>query len=835
MRINFDRFGPCLAKIAARGRLNEQEARDILQEVASRAEQMRRSGTQDPFVTAAKTLAAGLNANAKADLRDALSNARLRNFNKGNIKQLVANTGRVADAADFIESMLVQINRTMEGTESPVEDNSDFEFRRAQSEVDSALRRINAYKVATSSRGVGIDRETSIAMFEARGMGPKLPKATPSLAEQVAEAFMGPLNKMSERMRAAGARFTDAIDYATTTRWSPRQMMEDGFDKWRAAEEPRMNEYTFRNLTPKERQTVAQARTEFLRSVYNAVITGVHMGSTHHLLADGDGYIAPAFEGTHNLAKQFSHERVIFWKDGSAWYDHMRQYGDMTSLYDTVQQTLRNGTRATALMESLGTNPPAQLNLLTRWVEENWRNSSPQGVIEFQKKIPHLKYVMDQLDGTSSRPVNEMGAQLGLFARLVESITKLGNVGVTHGNSIAPTSIAAAPHYGISRFEQAGNVLRNVVRHAVGSAERQEILDEAGAFVHGNFAHFLSKAYNTAGDNMLHKIMGITSSLTAMEMRATGLNFVMESGRNGFMYTLMSKLGAAVGKEWQDVHSNIRETLGHSGIGRLEWDLMRATSPAMHVVEGIRYMTPKDLERIPDADMEGYLRAKGKIDRGAPPEIVAKEIAKGRWALQSAYGGYLDYAGRTAVIAAGARERAWAQQGTRVGTVPGELMRMFYQFKMWPMAVINQIWLREIYSSHSMQSKVGSLSLYFTLATLFGYNRMFMRDIGNGNPPRDPYDPKTMLAAFAQGGGLGIYGDFAFGEVSRMNQNFASTLAGPVAGEASDIMDLFSGSVTIPATLLLAKQVMPVEPMPTFGRSWRGSVFTKFQPRIFMV
>ena len=47
-------------------------------------------------------------------------------------------------------------------------------------------------------------------------------------------------------------------------------------------------------------------------------------------------------------------------------------------------------------------------------------------------------------------------------------------------------------------------------------------------------------------------------------------------------------------------------------------------------------------------------------------------------------------------------------------------------------------------------------------------------------------------AAFLQGGGAGIYGDFIFGEMrNRFGGGVLNTVAGPVFGTAEDIMDIY--------------------------------------------
>jgi hypothetical protein len=46
-----------------------------------------------------------------------------------------------------------------------------------------------------------------------------------------------------------------------------------------------------------------------------------------------------------------------------------------------------------------------------------------------------------------------------------------------------------------------------------------------------------------------------------------------------------------------------------------------------------------------------------------------------------------------------------------------------------------------------------------------------------------------------QGGGLGIYGDFLFGEASRMGGGFLETLGGPAVGKAAEVKRLYDRAV----------------------------------------
>jgi hypothetical protein len=59
---------------------------------------------------------------------------------------------------------------------------------------------------------------------------------------------------------------------------------------------------------------------------------------------------------------------------------------------------------------------------------------------------------------------------------------------------------------------------------------------------------------------------------------------------------------------------------------------------------------------------------------------------------------------------------------------------------------------------------VGIVAL-MTTSLFMGYLSMTIKDLLKGKGPRDPNEAKTIMAAFLQGGGLGIYGDVLFKEV----------------------------------------------------------------------
>lgn len=193
-----------------------------------------------------------------------------------------------------------------------------------------------------------------------------------------------------------------------------------------------------------------------------------------------------------------------------------------------------------------------------------------------------------------------------------------------------------------------------------------------------------------------------------------------------------------------------------------------------------------------EAAAQEYARAAG--DRIEKARAEFREQLEGK--LRSFF---LDRT-KTAVLHPDAETMALMRQGTRPGTVVGEAARFIGQFKSFSISYLQKIVGREIYGRGSdtllqaMRNGHGEmlgLANIILWTTAFGYGAMVTKDLLKGRNPRDPENYKTWMAALAQGGGMGIYGDFLFGETNRMGGGLWSSALGPVAGATSDLYDLY--------------------------------------------
>jgi hypothetical protein len=152
----------------------------------------------------------------------------------------------------------------------------------------------------------------------------------------------------------------------------------------------------------------------------------------------------------------------------------------------------------------------------------------------------------------------------------------------------------------------------------------------------------------------------------------------------------------------------------------------------------------------------------------------------------------------SAVISPDARTLALVRQGQQAGTPMGEALRLFWQFKTFGIAVIQRAFLREFYGygkgagGRLGTSEIRGLATLMLGSTAFGYAAMSAKDMLKGRSPRPVDETKTWQAAMIQGGGMGIYGDFLFGQSNRFGQGFLTTLGGPTVGKGEEMFKLWN-------------------------------------------
>lgn len=619
------------------------------------------------------------------------------------------------------------------------------------------------------------DREIADAMWRI-GRGQKLDGMT---WQSVEAAKI--ISKWQESARVdenrAGAWVGKVPGYIVRQSHDILKIRAAGYESWRNAILPRLDDATFDGITDRE---------QFLKNVYDGLASGVHLSADKPDWMNG-------FKGSQNAAKRASQERVLHFKDGVSWHEYNQQFGT-GSLREALFGGLNNAARTTGMMRVLGTNPQNMFKYLVDTISEDLRGTaSPAAQADFASKVKRLiRTTMPQIDGSLNIPgsVGMANASAGIRGWL--RMSQLGGAVISSFNDV-PISATEMRYQG-QNFMQAvlGAMKGRFTRY--NNAEQKEILSSIGVYSDAMTQEIIRRI---SGDDTLTGKMGRAQQLF---FKYNLMNFWTESGRNSNAMMITNWLAKNADHTYSQLPEDLRRVLDIHGIGDAEWNIYRNMDMADS--EGRKFMTSSGIRGVPDEVIASYVEGKGM-------KVTERSVADARDTLEGQLRGYVLDRLNIAMSEPGERTQAFMKMGTIPGTVTGEAIRFAGQYKSFTASFMQNVLGREVFGRGYTpaglgESKTASLTnaLFrngkgafmgaanlFVWATLFGYVSMQTKLMLKGQTPRPP-DAKTFMAAAAQGGGLGILGDFMFGEVNRMGAGPVTSLMGPAASNADSIITL---------------------------------------------
>ncbi len=514
-----------------------------------------------------------------------------------------------------------------------------------------------------------------------------------------------------------------------------------------------------------------------LQSMYNDFAAGSHLkplAGEEDIIALGRG---------SNLAKRESVSRTLYFKDGLAAYDYHAQFGTRR-LAEEVLIGLDGSARSAALLKTLGTNPEATLTRLLDEYEESLK-TMPERYDKFRSQRGAIMNFLAQVDGSVFIPGNVRAAKVNAFLRSWTNMAKLGGAVISSISDLA--GYAAELRYAQNKNMFSG-LLDSVSALTKGRAkgERAEILGSLGVFY-----ETVSSGVSARFDSP-ELVNGKMAAAMQTFFRLNGLAWWTEVLRDGAALSHSNYMAMQASKGFNDINPELRRLLTLYNIDEGKWDLMRMGQ--MRSTDGKMYMTPDALNTLPQESLENYIRSVGRTVSPASVQNLIDDLSQTMRAM------FIDRA-HLAVLEPNARNRAFMLRGTKPGTVPGEILRYIGQFKSFSVAITQSVLGREVYGrgydtigEYLRKGRGDMLGLANMIAIygLLGYGAMSVKELIKGREPRDPLNPQTIIAALAQGGGLGLYGDFLFGEYSRFGKSLVSSVAGPVAGAADTIAELYT-------------------------------------------
>ena len=547
------------------------------------------------------------------------------------------------------------------------------------------------------------------------------------------------------------------------------KMIQAGKEAWIARTAPLLD----LNRTFPDASSANEVK-KFLGDIYDTVITGVPNKATAKEMGQR---INPA-----NLAKSLGKTRVLHFKDAENAIAYRDAFGYGNSIYGIMAHQRRAASMA-AQMDTFGPNPEIMFNSLVEAERRKLRDSttlSPEEKVKAIQKMTTdagpLKGAFDVMSGVISRPGNVTAAKVGNDIRAVQSMAKLGAAVLT----AMPTDVVGAASASMFRGD---GFFNGMVKQLDGIFKGRPKGEQA------EISYLFGEGFDSmVGEIVSHGLandgpVGKMSKLTEQFFKWSGLNWWTDVGRSVVGRTVAAEIGMRADKAFSELPANFSHVLGLHGIDEGKWNAIRQAT--RREVNGSSYITPDAIRDLPDEAVAHLIGQGSKTADDARREL---ELSLLRYVADET---------NYAIVETDAASRRIASLGTRPGTFAGEAARFVMQFKGFPIAFSQRVLGRALFGGRGATKyerimnnapHIGALIAGLTVA---GYMAMTMKDAAKGYwPPRNPLDPKVLTAALTQGGALGIYGDFLFGQANRFGSGALETFSGPFIGTLSDLINV---------------------------------------------
>ena len=436
------------------------------------------------------------------------------------------------------------------------------------------------------------------------------------------------------------------------------------------------------------------------------------------------------------LSRKGSEKRFLFFKDADSWLEYQRDFG-RGDIFTTLTDWIDTKAQDIALMEIFGVNPENTFKALQGQIEKAGK------ITETQKAFSNAMF--NVVSGKTNQGELTSVADFMQSTRNLLTASTLGKAFLSAFSDIGFQAMTAN-YNNIPAFK--------VLSRQMSLMNPANEADRVAAVKMGLIAEaWLGRAH---GSNRYADVYGTGVTAKAAEgvMRASLLSPWTDAGRKAFGMEFSSMLADNFGKSLDQLDDNVKRAFKTYGIDEADWDKFRKSKPLDH-----------DGAKFADTTQEGG-------DKFS--QMILTEM---------------DFA----VPTPDARVRAITTGGTGRATVAGQGWRSVMMLKSFPITIATTHFYRAAYQATTLE-KVGYIGTLLATTTVLGGVALQAKDIAAGREAR-PVDEKFLAAAFQQGGGLGIFGDFLFSDVNRFGGGISQTIVGPTGELFDKSMALTLGNI----------------------------------------
>lgn len=441
-------------------------------------------------------------------------------------------------------------------------------------------------------------------------------------------------------------------------------------------------------------------------------------------------------------ASRHNARRFFVFKDADSWLAYNDKFGaGQGGIYDTMVGHMEGMARDIALTEVLGPKHGATMRAIQ---EEAFKAEAGKGTLSRLNPMRAVESAgaigraYDLLSGRLGGAESELIAGIFGGTRNLLTASKLGSALISAVPADTVSVSWAAKANGVPVVKLLGSVMKQL--NPASEADR------AFAMRMGIVSHAVMDSA-IGSKRFADEIVGqgITGRMATFIIRAQGLSAWTQALQTSFQMEMMGFIADNAGKAKGDVSKPLRRMLDRYGISAAEWDTIRAAPLVEH--DGARFFDPANVS-----------------DRKLGEKLMGAIVEERAFAI----------------LVPDARVRQITTAGLKRGTMMGEAARSAMLFKSFSITMATTHLARTFIDAPP--SKVAQFAALSTLLTVAGAFSIQARQVATGKAPRRVDDPKFWGAAWMQGGGAGIFGDFFAAGLDRNQQGLSVTLAGPVFG-----------------------------------------------------
>lgn len=573
------------------------------------------------------------------------------------------------------------------------------------------------------------------------------------VAKSIARSWNQIAEELRTRRNSAGGNTAKRGDWNLPQSHDALKARKAGYERWREAILFREDGSPALDLDQMGAQfndgvPFTEASLEvLLQDAYRAIST------------DGHSRRKPSGQHGSSMRNRRMDHRFFVFKSFDDWSRYNDTFGSGKDVFNVMLDHIDDMSLEIGMMEVMGPNPLASYALLK---DQAMSMAQRTGDVDAPEKVRKAQIMgqemFDHLQGKTSIPVSRGFAMVGSAIRNYSSAALLGRAvfsSVTDINKMRQEAAMAGLGH-LAPTKMMGRIYR--------SPKMRDELATAGLLFRNGVEIGNAVARFEFEDMQFKSAAGLAD----FTVRTTGLGWLTEARKQASGGAMMHT--AAVdwaGKKFADLDPKAQRFLEHYGLSRDTWNLI-SRADIYETPDGLKLLRPQEIEAAAGrgaADM--YLEAVQQFQElSVPSTNIRGQVA--------------------------------TTFGTKRGTVPGELVRFGRQFKGFSVTLLFDH-IMHITSEAMAGRPMNALTFGAGLVignTLLGGVAIQMKELAKGRDPRDMTIGKFWSAAFLQGGGLGILGDFVFADHNRFGGGLAETLAGPGVSLIADVGKLTIGNVS---------------------------------------